>query len=54
MFSICPVKGWKRYGSYCYFIGTEKKTFEEAKEDCERSKSYLTDVSTRYISISIY
>ncbi|XP_035994268.1 macrophage mannose receptor 1 [Fundulus heteroclitus] len=38
---------WKRYGSYCYFIGTEIKTFEEAKADCERSNSYLADVSTR-------
>ncbi|XP_043990703.1 macrophage mannose receptor 1-like [Gambusia affinis] len=39
--------GWKRYGSYCYFIGTESKTFGDAKEDCKRSNSYLADVSNR-------
>lgn len=44
-------KGWKRYGSYCYFIGTESKTFGDAKEDCKRSNSYLADVSNRYIYI---
>uniref|UniRef100_A0A4W6EZB1 Mannose receptor, C type 1b n=1 Tax=Lates calcarifer TaxID=8187 RepID=A0A4W6EZB1_LATCA len=38
--------GWKRHGSYCYFVGTETKTFEEAKEDCKSSDSYLADVST--------
>nr|XP_046265197.1 macrophage mannose receptor 1-like [Scatophagus argus] len=40
----CKV-GWKRHGSYCYFIGTETKSFDEAKEDCEASGSYLADVS---------
>ncbi|XP_035491562.2 macrophage mannose receptor 1 isoform X1 [Scophthalmus maximus] len=38
--------GWRRHGSYCYFIGTETKTFDEAKDDCKRSDSYLADVST--------
>ncbi|XP_029309225.1 macrophage mannose receptor 1-like [Cottoperca gobio] len=37
--------GWKRYGSYCYFVGTETKTFDEAKDDCKSSDSYLADVS---------
>ncbi|KAM9349608.1 macrophage mannose receptor 1b [Symphorus nematophorus] len=37
--------GWKRHGSFCYFIGTETKTFDEAKADCEASGSYLADVS---------
>lgn len=37
--------GWKRHGSYCYFVGTETMTFEEAKEDCRRTESYLADVS---------
>ncbi|XP_041658579.1 macrophage mannose receptor 1-like [Cheilinus undulatus] len=40
----CKV-GWKRHGSYCYFLGTETKTFDEAKEDCKSSESYLADVS---------
>lgn len=38
-------KGWKRHGSFCYFVGTETKTFDEAKEDCKASGSYLADVS---------
>ncbi|XP_037642855.1 macrophage mannose receptor 1b isoform X1 [Sebastes umbrosus] len=37
--------GWKRHGSYCYFVGTGTKTFDEAKEDCKTSGSYLVDVS---------
>lgn len=39
------VQGWKRHGSYCYFVGTETKTFEEAREHCKTSDSYLADVS---------
>uniref|UniRef100_A0A3Q1FIV4 Mannose receptor, C type 1b n=1 Tax=Acanthochromis polyacanthus TaxID=80966 RepID=A0A3Q1FIV4_9TELE len=38
--------GWKKHGSYCYFVGTQTKTFNEAKEDCESSGSYMADVST--------
>ncbi|XP_037537285.1 macrophage mannose receptor 1 [Nematolebias whitei] len=37
--------GWKKHGSYCYFVGIETKTFDEAKEDCKSSDSYLADVS---------
>ncbi|XP_039998644.1 macrophage mannose receptor 1-like [Xiphias gladius] len=37
--------GWRRHGSYCYFIGTETKTFDEAKDGCKSSDSYLADVS---------
>ncbi|XP_034558608.1 macrophage mannose receptor 1-like isoform X2 [Notolabrus celidotus] len=37
--------GWKRHGSYCYFVGTETKTFDDAKENCKSSDSYLADVS---------
>uniref|UniRef100_H3C0X5 C-type lectin domain-containing protein n=1 Tax=Tetraodon nigroviridis TaxID=99883 RepID=H3C0X5_TETNG len=40
----CKV-GWKRHGSYCYFIGTTMKKFDEAKSDCEALGSYLADVS---------
>uniref|UniRef100_A0A674MM68 Mannose receptor, C type 1b n=1 Tax=Takifugu rubripes TaxID=31033 RepID=A0A674MM68_TAKRU len=36
---------WKRHGSYCYFVGTETKTFDEAKDHCESLNSYLVDVS---------
>uniref|UniRef100_A0A669D8Q0 Mannose receptor, C type 1b n=2 Tax=Oreochromis niloticus TaxID=8128 RepID=A0A669D8Q0_ORENI len=37
--------GWKKHGSYCYFVGTETKTFSQASEDCKSSNSYLADVS---------
>uniref|UniRef100_A0A8D3DFH1 Macrophage mannose receptor 1-like n=1 Tax=Scophthalmus maximus TaxID=52904 RepID=A0A8D3DFH1_SCOMX len=37
--------GWKRHGSYCYFVGSETKTFDEAKDECKSSDSYLADVS---------
>uniref|UniRef100_A0A3B5AZ46 Macrophage mannose receptor 1-like n=1 Tax=Stegastes partitus TaxID=144197 RepID=A0A3B5AZ46_9TELE len=38
--------GWRRHGSYCYFIGREPKSFHEAKDDCKSSDSYLADVSS--------
>ncbi|KAM8728032.1 macrophage mannose receptor 1-like isoform 2-T2 [Acanthopagrus schlegelii] len=37
--------GWRRHGSYCYFIGTEALTYSAARADCTRSGSYLADVS---------
>nr|XP_020447068.1 macrophage mannose receptor 1-like [Monopterus albus] len=37
--------GWKRHGSYCYFVGPETKTFDEAKDACKSADSYLADVS---------
>ncbi|KAF3858067.1 hypothetical protein F7725_011268 [Dissostichus mawsoni] len=37
--------GWRKHGSYCYFIGIQTKTLDEAKDDCRRSNSYLADVS---------
>ncbi|XP_053349941.1 macrophage mannose receptor 1-like isoform X2 [Clarias gariepinus] len=39
--------GWTRYGYYCYFIGTETKTFDEAKQMCVKSDSYLVDITNR-------
>ncbi|XP_061834761.1 macrophage mannose receptor 1b isoform X1 [Nerophis lumbriciformis] len=36
--------GWKRHGSYCYFVGTETRTFDEAKDHCKTSDSSLADV----------
>lgn len=41
----CFLQGWKRHGSYCYFVGTAMKKFDEAKSDCEALGSYLADVS---------
>ncbi|XP_074544941.1 macrophage mannose receptor 1-like [Halichoeres trimaculatus] len=39
--------GWRRHGSYCFLIGTQAKTFDEAKDNCKSSDSYLADVSNR-------
>uniref|UniRef100_A0A1A8MEC8 Macrophage mannose receptor 1-like n=2 Tax=Nothobranchius pienaari TaxID=704102 RepID=A0A1A8MEC8_9TELE len=40
------IAGWKKHGSYCYFVGSETKTFAEAKEVCKTSNGYLADVSS--------
>ncbi|KAJ8011011.1 hypothetical protein DPEC_G00053770 [Dallia pectoralis] len=37
---------WTRFGSYCYFVGQETKTFEEANVNCRSLQSYLVDVSS--------
>lgn len=42
--------GSVRYGPYCYKIGAETKTFEEAKTACSHDGSYLVDVGDRYES----
>ncbi|XP_067309694.1 macrophage mannose receptor 1-like [Pseudorasbora parva] len=39
--------GWSKYGYYCYMAGSETKTFEEAKQMCEKAESHLVDVSSR-------
>ncbi|KAI4903512.1 hypothetical protein NFI96_027557 [Prochilodus magdalenae] len=39
--------GWIRYGYYCYLAGSETKTFEEAKQMCEKAGSYLADINNR-------
>ncbi|KAM6977347.1 macrophage mannose receptor 1 [Aplochiton taeniatus] len=40
--------GWIRFGSFCYNIGSETKTFDEAKQTCKDFGSDLVDVSDRY------
>ncbi|XP_051555702.1 macrophage mannose receptor 1b [Myxocyprinus asiaticus] len=39
--------GWSRYGYYCYMAGSETKTFEEAKQMCEKAGSQLVDIASR-------
>ncbi|XP_056598468.1 macrophage mannose receptor 1b isoform X2 [Triplophysa dalaica] len=39
--------GWSRYGYYCYMAGSETKTFEEAKQMCEKAGSHLVDIASR-------
>ncbi|XP_053915277.1 macrophage mannose receptor 1 isoform X1 [Cuculus canorus] len=40
--------GWRRYGTYCYFIGQVPATFSEANTACEGEKGYLATVESRY------
>ncbi|KGL73954.1 Macrophage mannose receptor 1, partial [Tinamus guttatus] len=40
--------GWRRYRSYCYFIGNVQATFLEAKKTCEGEEGYLATVESRY------
>eukprot|EP00066_Takifugu_rubripes_P017013 XP_011606279.1 PREDICTED: macrophage mannose receptor 1 [Takifugu rubripes] len=40
--------GWIRFHSYCYNIGSEKKTFDEATQACSALSAYLVDVADRY------
>ncbi|XP_029313971.1 macrophage mannose receptor 1 [Cottoperca gobio] len=37
-----------RFGSYCYNVGSEKKTFEEAKQACAAAGAHVVDVTDRY------
>lgn len=40
--------GWVRYSSFCYFIGSETKSFEDAKNTCISKLARLVDVEDRY------
>uniref|UniRef100_A0A667Y143 Mannose receptor C-type 1 n=1 Tax=Myripristis murdjan TaxID=586833 RepID=A0A667Y143_9TELE len=49
--STTPGQGGSvRFGSYCYNIGAETKTFDEAKQACRDASSNLVDVADRYES----
>lgn len=40
-------KGSTRYGSFCYNIGSEAKTFDDAKKACSQAGAHLVDVTDR-------
>lgn len=42
------LKGSTRFGSYCYNIGSETKTFEDAKKACSEAGANLVDVADRW------
>lgn len=42
-----PAQSWIRFHSYCYNIGSEKKTFDEATQACSALGAYLVDVADR-------
>ncbi|KAI4806365.1 hypothetical protein KUCAC02_017193 [Chaenocephalus aceratus] len=37
-----------RFGSYCYNIGSESKTFDEAQRACSETDAHMVDVTDRY------
>nr|XP_046192660.1 CD209 antigen-like protein C isoform X1 [Oncorhynchus gorbuscha] len=42
----CP-KGWRMVGSSCYFLSTERKTWEESKLDCLARGADLVIINSR-------
>uniref|UniRef100_A0A8K9V9B1 C-type lectin domain-containing protein n=1 Tax=Oncorhynchus mykiss TaxID=8022 RepID=A0A8K9V9B1_ONCMY len=42
----CP-KGWRMLGSSCYFLSTERKTWEESKMDCLARGADLVIINSR-------
>ncbi|KAM9839148.1 macrophage mannose receptor 1 [Aulostomus maculatus] len=40
--------GSVRFGSHCYRVGAESKTFDEAQQACSQAGEYLVDVGDRY------
>ncbi|CAL8293581.1 unnamed protein product [Lota lota] len=43
-------RGWTKFRWYCYQIGAQTKTFEDAKKACKESGGNLVDVHDRYES----
>ncbi|XP_041040880.1 macrophage mannose receptor 1 [Carcharodon carcharias] len=42
------LKGWKRYGTSCYFTGQTAKTFNDASNMCKSQNAFLVNVQERY------
>ncbi|XP_037369163.1 C-type lectin domain family 4 member A-like [Talpa occidentalis] len=43
--SCCP-KHWKAFGSSCYFISVEEKTWPESEKNCSAMQAHLLVVTT--------
>ena len=41
-------QGSIRFDSYCYNVGAETKTFDDAKRTCSEAGAHLVDVGDRY------
>lgn len=50
---VFKMKGSVRFGSHCYNIGAETKTFDKAKQACSEAGAHLVDVADRYIFILV-
>ncbi|XP_071757103.2 C-type lectin domain family 17, member A-like [Centroberyx gerrardi] len=42
---ICP-SGWKPYLSSCYLLSSDRKTWEEARQDCETKRAHLVIINS--------
>uniref|UniRef100_A0AAZ3QGT6 C-type lectin domain-containing protein n=1 Tax=Oncorhynchus tshawytscha TaxID=74940 RepID=A0AAZ3QGT6_ONCTS len=40
-------KGWKKLGSSCYYVSTEKKSWEESRQDCRNGGADLVVINSQ-------
>ncbi|XP_064859739.1 C-type lectin domain family 4 member M-like isoform X1 [Oncorhynchus nerka] len=43
----CCSYGWKKFECSCYFISTEKKTWEKSRQDCLERGTYLVIINSK-------
>ncbi|XP_071025828.1 C-type lectin domain family 4 member M-like [Oncorhynchus clarkii lewisi] len=43
---VCP-EGWKKIGSSCYYVSTEKKSWEESRQDCRNRGADLVVIKSQ-------
>jgi hypothetical protein len=43
----CCSDGWKKFECSCYFISTEKKTWEKSREDCLERGTDLVIINSK-------
>ncbi|XP_042171687.1 C-type lectin domain family 4 member M-like [Oncorhynchus tshawytscha] len=43
---VCP-EGWKKLGSSCYYVSTEKKSWEESRQDCRNRGAHLVVIKSQ-------
>ncbi|XP_055014606.1 CD209 antigen-like protein E isoform X2 [Boleophthalmus pectinirostris] len=46
MSRLCPL-GWRRYGSKCYFLSTQRADFDQSRKNCEVMGAQLVKLNNR-------